>query len=63
MPIIEGGRIPYTDFIMATINRKVFTEEDKIFQAFKFFDRDNDGLINEENLVMAFNHGGVPISS
>lgn len=52
-----SGKIDYTEFIAATLEKKVYQQEDKMFQAFKHFDKDNSGKISSEELRQALGSG------
>ena len=48
---IDGsGEIDFTEFITATIDKKKLLTTDKVAAAFKAFDTDNSGTINEAEL-------------
>ena len=48
---IDGnGTIDYTEFVMATMNEKLFLTNDKLLQAFKMFDKDGSGTISPEEI-------------
>ena len=42
---------PLQEFIAATIHLNKLEREDLMVEAFKFFDRDNSGLITHEELI------------
>lgn len=46
----KSGKINYTEFIAATMNQSVYLKEEKLFQAFKMFDKNNDGFISAEEV-------------
>lgn len=46
----QNGAINYNEFIAATLNAKVVNDYERINKAFQFFDKDNDGLIDENEL-------------
>ena len=50
-----GEEINYTEFIAATLDKKIYLNNEKLFSAFKHFDIDNSGCITVANLkeVMA----------
>jgi calcium-dependent protein kinase len=52
------GRINYSDFLIATLDRKKLLNEEVLWQAFKFFDVDNDGTIGFEDMKLAFHKAG-----
>lgn len=49
----KNGAINYNEFIAATLNSKISGDIDRITKAFEFFDLDNDGLIDENELKAA----------
>ena len=54
--IDNNGAINYTEFIAATLDQERFVnEKKKIKDAFKVFDKDGDGKIDEEEMRAAFN--------
>lgn len=52
------GKINYSDFLIATLDRKKLLNEEVLWQAFKYFDVDNDGIINFEDIKLAFHKAG-----
>lgn len=46
----KSGTINYTEFIAATMNQSIYLKEEKLFQAFKMFDKNNDGFISAEEI-------------
>eukprot|EP00344_Euplotes_crassus_P003715 CAMPEP_0197005654 /NCGR_PEP_ID=MMETSP1380-20130617/30537_1 /TAXON_ID=5936 /ORGANISM="Euplotes crassus, Strain CT5" /LENGTH=241 /DNA_ID=CAMNT_0042424861 /DNA_START=269 /DNA_END=995 /DNA_ORIENTATION=- len=53
--IDNNGAINYTEFIAATLDQdKVVNEQMKMKDAFKVFDKDGDGQIDEEEMRAAF---------
>lgn len=46
----KSGTINYTEFIAATMNQSIYLKEEKLFQAFKMFDKNNDGYISAEEI-------------
>merc|ERR1711920_552600 len=42
----NSGRIDYTEFIAATLDKEVYTNSDIVWSAFNVFDLDNDGRIS-----------------
>lgn len=57
-----NGKLNYTEFLVATIDRKEFEDEDHLWTAFKYFDVDNTGYITADNLWAAFRKAGKEIS-
>jgi calcium-dependent protein kinase len=49
----KNGAINYNEFIAATLNSSVASDFERITKAFEFFDLDNDGLIDENELKNA----------
>jgi len=54
----KDGKIKYTDFLMATINKNEALTDANIKFAFHHFDTDNNGFITLDNLVEAFHREG-----
>merc|ERR1712134_120150 len=46
----RSGKIDYTEFIAATLERKIYIQEDACWAAFRIFDLDGDGVITKEEL-------------
>jgi len=46
----KNGAINFNEFISATLNQNISRDYERIVKAFKFFDMDNDGLIDENEL-------------
>jgi calcium-dependent protein kinase len=46
-----SGVIDYTEFLAATLDKKVYLKEDVCWQAFRIFDRDGDGKITKDELA------------
>ena len=46
----KNGSISYTEFIAATMTQSMYLKEDKIFQAFKMFDKDGNGKITADEI-------------
>ena len=57
-----NGRINYSEFIAATIDREKLLTADKLQAIFKSFDRDNSGEITSSNIREAFSKIGKNIS-
>lgn len=47
----HSGKIDYTEFIAATIDQKLYLQEQRLFEAFKAFDKDNSGKISKEEIM------------
>jgi calcium-dependent protein kinase len=49
----KNGAINFNEFISATLNSNISKDYERIVKAFEFFDLDNDGLIDENELKNA----------
>jgi len=54
-----SGRIDYTEFLAATLDKKTYMCEDACWQAFRVFDVNHDGSISREELMQVLNDGEV----
>jgi len=45
-----SGVIDYTEFLAATLDKKIYMQEDNCWQAFRLFDRDGNGRISKDEL-------------
>jgi len=45
-----SGRIEYTDFIAGALDERIYSCEEVCWNAFKFFDRNDDGTISQDEL-------------
>jgi len=54
-----SGVIDYTEFLAATLDRKVYMAEDVCWQAFRIFDRNGDGKIDKTEIAHVLNDGDV----
>ena len=45
-----SGVINYTEFLAATIDQKVYLKEERLYEAFKAFDKDGSGKISSEEI-------------
>uniref|UniRef100_A0A7S4QYK2 Calcium-dependent protein kinase 1 n=1 Tax=Alexandrium monilatum TaxID=311494 RepID=A0A7S4QYK2_9DINO len=54
-----SGIIDYTEFLAATLDRKVYVAEDICWQAFRVFDVNNDGKISKEEIKNVLNNDEV----
>jgi len=46
----KNGAINFNEFISATLNSNITKDYEKILSAFEYFDRNHDGLIDENEL-------------
>jgi len=46
----KNGAINFNEFISATLNSNISKDYERVVKAFEFFDIDNDGLIDENEL-------------
>jgi calcium-dependent protein kinase len=46
----KNGSINYTEFIAATMSQKMYLKEEKIYEAFKLFDKNGDGYITADEI-------------
>ena len=51
----QNGKIDYTEFLAATIQKKIYLQEEKLFEAFCKFDKDDCGKIKKEELMSVLN--------
>jgi calcium-dependent protein kinase len=54
-----SGVIDYTEFLAATLDKKVYMCEDVCWQAFRIFDRNGDGKIDRSEIKLVLNDGDV----
>eukprot|EP00420_Gonyaulax_spinifera_P029424 CAMPEP_0197876834 /NCGR_PEP_ID=MMETSP1439-20131203/5714_1 /TAXON_ID=66791 /ORGANISM="Gonyaulax spinifera, Strain CCMP409" /LENGTH=579 /DNA_ID=CAMNT_0043496139 /DNA_START=44 /DNA_END=1782 /DNA_ORIENTATION=+ len=54
-----SGVIDYTEFLAATLDKKVYLQQDTCWQAFRVFDLNNDGKISKEEIMHVLNDGDV----
>merc|ERR1712048_612685 len=47
-----SGVIEYTEFLAATLDKKMYIQEDVCWAAFRVFDRNGDGNISKEEIAM-----------
>lgn len=46
----QNGCIDYSEFVMATLNKKNLLSEERLEAAFKIFDKDNSGYIDANEI-------------
>jgi len=57
-----SGVIDYTEFLAATLDKKLYLQEDVCWSAFRLFDRNGDGKISMDELKQVLNEGGNDIA-
>lgn len=45
----KSGSIDYTEFLAASIVKSVYLKKEKLYQAFKLFDTNNEGVITSQD--------------
>lgn len=55
----NSGTIDYTEFVVATINRKNLLSKERLETAFKIFDQDGNGYLTADELREIFNPGNA----
>jgi calcium-dependent protein kinase len=58
-----SGVIDYTEFLAATLDKKVYMAEDVCWQAFRIFDRNGDGKIDKNEIGQVLNNSDVQDSA
>ena len=59
---VGDGTINYTDFLLATLDKKKLLDEQVLWEAFKYFDLDNDGVISVTDFQNALKKTGTDFS-
>lgn len=59
---MQEGIIQYSEFLIATLDKKTLLDEQVLWEAFKYFDVDNDGIISLPDLQKAFKKSGTEFS-
>lgn len=62
MDYFGNHKINYSEFLAATLDVKVFLNDDKLSAIFNQFDTDNSGYISRENIVTALAKMGHEIT-
>ena len=47
----KNGRIDYTEFLAATLDRQNYLKKERLFEAFCMLDKDNNGTITKDELM------------
>jgi len=55
----KNGFINYTEFIAALLDEKIYLTEEKTYEAFKMFDKDNSGKISVNEINKVLNSNGL----
>jgi len=51
-----SGRINYSDFVAGALDERIYSSEEVCWNAFKFFDRNDDGSISQDELKLLLVH-------
>lgn len=54
------GKIRYSDFLVATLDKKKLLDDELLFLTFQHFDADSDGFVNISDLKIALENIGDP---
>lgn len=54
-----SGVIDYTEFLAATLDKKIYIQEDVCWAAFRIFDRDGNGKITKDEIETVLSNGDV----
>merc|ERR1712070_374776 len=58
-----SGEIDYTEFLSASLDKRAYLQENVCWQAFKTFDRNNDGKISQDELKIVLGDDDVKNSA
>ena len=47
----KNNKIDYTEFLAATLEKKTYLKEERLYETFCMLDNDNDGKITKEELM------------
>jgi calcium-dependent protein kinase len=56
--IDRSGRIDYTEFLASTLDKNLYLQEERLYSAFKLFDKDNSGKISATELKQVLDKEG-----
>jgi calcium-dependent protein kinase len=59
----KSGSINYTEFLAATIDKKIYLQNERLFEAFKSFDKDGSGKISVKEIANIINAQGEDFST
>lgn len=54
----QSGFIDYNEFVSASIDKEIVTQNEKLMEAFKMFDKDNNGAISPQEIKDVLGFGG-----
>merc|ERR1712007_228733 len=54
-----NGKVNYTEFLAATLDKKIYHDESVLWEAFRVFDRNGDGKISKGELTSLVNEGSI----
>eukprot|EP00330_Aristerostoma_sp_ATCC50986_P000951 CAMPEP_0114579374 /NCGR_PEP_ID=MMETSP0125-20121206/3759_1 /TAXON_ID=485358 ORGANISM="Aristerostoma sp., Strain ATCC 50986" /NCGR_SAMPLE_ID=MMETSP0125 /ASSEMBLY_ACC=CAM_ASM_000245 /LENGTH=105 /DNA_ID=CAMNT_0001770071 /DNA_START=1045 /DNA_END=1362 /DNA_ORIENTATION=- len=55
----KSGVIDYTEFLAATMEKNLYMQEEKLYLAFKMFDKDGNGKISPDELKQVLGNNQV----
>jgi len=59
---LDEGKLNYTSFLMATLDKRKMINEERIYATFLHFDTGKTGFITVENLAQALIHAGMEVT-
>jgi calcium-dependent protein kinase len=51
----KNGKIHYTEFLAGTIDKHIYLKNERLFEAFKKFDKDGSGKISKNEVIQVIN--------
>jgi calcium-dependent protein kinase len=54
-----SGIVDYTEFLAATLDKRLYIQEDVCWSAFRLFDRNGDGRISHDEIKFVLNNGDI----